>query len=120
MRGLAVAWLRGYLTRSSRDDDRWESAIANLSSPELVDELRKSGPDSVGADALSSWQVVDVEPVVGIDLPVDTPSRVTLSYAASITDGRRTVEKPFTVSCYRQADGRWLVGLVDQPYSSDG
>ena len=33
-RKLAVAWLRGYLTRSSRSDERWESAIADLSTPE--------------------------------------------------------------------------------------
>ena len=119
-RDLAVAWLHGYLTRSSRDDDRWEAAIADLSSPELLVELRKSGPNSVGLDPLSSWEVTKVEIDAAVDPPVDTPSRMTLAYAAFVTDGHHTVRKPITLYSYLQADNRWLVTVADQRYTSEG
>lgn len=115
-----MAWLRGYLTRSSRDDNRWEFAIADLSSPELVAELAEAGPDGVGLDRLTSWRVTKVEAYDNVDLPVDTPSRRTLAYAATVTDGQSAVEKPFILYSYRQPDDRWLVTGADQPYSSEG
>lgn len=119
-RDLAVAWLRGYLTRSSRDDDRWEAAIADLSSAELLAELRQSGPNSVGLDPSSSWRVTKVEAHAAGDPPVDTPSRRTLAYAAFVTDGHRTVKKRFTLYSYLQPDNRWLVTVADQRYASEG
>ena len=119
-RALATAWLSGYLTRSSRDDDRWESAIADLSTPELVDELREAGPDMVGLDQFSSWRVTRITAFQAVDQPVDTPSRTTLAYTAVVTDGRRSVAKPFLLYAYRQGDNRWLITLVEQPYSSEG
>lgn len=119
-RDLAVAWLRGYLTRTSREDDRWEAAIAEFSTPELVDELREYGPDSVGLDELTSWRVAKIKPYKAVDRPVDTASRKTLTYTAFVTDGYRTVAKPFTLYVYRQVNDRWLVTLVEQPYSSEG
>lgn len=119
-RDLAVAWLQGYLTRSSRDDDRWESAIVDLSSPELVAELHDSGPDWVGLDQLDFWRVATIRGFRAADQPVDTTSRTSLGYAVSVTDGHHTVEKPFVLYAYRQPDGRWLVTLVDQPYASEG
>lgn len=119
-RDLAVAWLRGYLTRSSREDDRWEAAIADLSSPELVAELQESGPDRVGFDQLRSWKVAKIEPYLALDQPVDTPSRTTLAYAASVTDGRHTVVRPFILCAYLQVDDRWLITDTDQPYLSEG
>lgn len=115
-----MAWLRGYLTRSSRDDNRWRVAIADLSSPELVAELAETGPDAVGLDRLTSWKVTKVEACGAVDSPVDTPSRRTLAYAATVTDGHHTVEKPFILYYYRQPDNRWLVTGADQPYSSEG
>lgn len=119
-RDLSLAWLRGYLTRSNREDDRWESAIADLSTPGLVEELQEDGPDGVGLDHLSRWLVTTIKAYPAFDRPVDTPSRVTLSYLAVVSDGRRTVEKPFILYVYRQSDDRWLVTLVEQPYSSEG
>ena len=115
-----MAWLRGYLTRSSREDDRWEAAIADLSSPELVAELQESGPDRVGFDQLESWKVAKIEPYLALDQPVDTPSRTTLAYAASVTDGRHTVVRPFILCAYLQVDDRWLITDTDQPYLSEG
>jgi hypothetical protein len=119
-RDLAVAWLRGYLTRSSRDDDRWEAALADLSSAELLAELRQSGPDSMGLDPWSSWRVTKVEAYAAADPPVDTPSRRTLTYAAFVNDGHHTVKKPFTLYSYLQADNQWLVTVADQRYASEG
>lgn len=119
-RDLAVAWLQGYLTRSSRDDDRWESAIADLSSPGLVAELRESGPDWVGLNQLDSWRVARIRRFRAADQPVSTTSRMSLGYAVAVTDGHHTFEKPFVLYAYRQPDGRWLVTVVDQPYASEG
>lgn len=119
-RALAQAWLTGYLTRSSRTDGRWVAAITDLSTPDLIAELRRSDPDSVGLDQLASWRVTKVEPYQMVDRPLDTPTRRTLAYAASVTDGHRTGEKPFELYSYLQADGRWVIAAVDQPYSSEG
>lgn len=119
-RDLALAWLRGYLTRSSHDDGGWETAIADLSTPDLVEKLQEDGPDSVGLHELSSWRVAAIKAYTAVDQPVNAPSRTTLSYIAVVTDGRRKVEKPFTLYAYRQSNDRWLVTLVEQPYSSEG
>lgn len=98
----------------------WVDAVAPLSTPELVTDLRSAGPDLVGLEQLGRWQVTKVEPYEPIDPPVDTESRQLLAYAATVTDGTRTAEKPFELYAYLQPDGRWLIGLVDQPYSSEG
>ena len=119
-RALAQAWLTGYLTRSSRTDDRWAAAIKDLSTPDLIAQLRRTDPDSVGLDQLDSWRVTKVEPYRMVDRPLDTPTRRTLAYTASVTDGGRAVAKPFELYSYLQADGRWVVAAVDQPYSSEG
>lgn len=119
-RPLAAAWLTGYLTRSSRSDNRWVAAVTRFTSRELLYDLEASGPEAVGLDQLTSWRVVKVEPYRPVDQPVDTPSRMTLAYAAVVTDGRRSVEKPFLLTCYVQPNGRWLVTSVEQPYSSEG
>lgn len=119
-RPLAEAWLTGYLTRSSRDDTRWVQAVTPLTTSELVADLQASGPDAVGLTRLTSWRVTKIQPYQAVDQPVDTPTRVTLAYAASVTDGRHTSEKPFLLTSYLQADGRWLITSVDQPYSSEG
>ena len=120
LQGLAVAWLHGYLTRSSRDEDRWEAATADLSSPELLAELRESRPNSVGLDPFSSWRVAKIEANPAVDPPVDTPSRKTLAYAAFVIDGHRTAKKPITLYSNRQAADRWLVTVADQRYASEG
>jgi len=86
----------------------------------LVTDLRSAGPDLVGLELLSRWQVTKVERFEPIDPPVDTESRQLLAYAATVTDGTRTVEKPFELYAYLQPAGGWLIGLVDQPYSSEG
>lgn len=118
-KALATRWLTGYLTRSSRDDTAWQTAIAPLSTQQLVDELTAAGPDAVGLDQLSRWQVVKVAPVRAVDQPVNTPTRVVLSYAATVTDGTVTRTKPFQLYAYLSDDGRWRVGALDQPYSSE-
>lgn len=117
---LARAWLTGYLSRATRDEMSWVDAVAPLSTPELVTDLRSAGPDLVGLEQLDRWQVTKVEPFEPIDPPVNTESRQLLAYAATVIDGTRTVEKPFELYAYLQPDGRWLVGMVDQPYSSEG
>ena len=45
---------------------------------------------------------------------------MTLTYAAFVTDGHHTSEKPFVLTSYLQPDGRWLIASLDQPYSSEG
>lgn len=119
-RALAVAWLRGYLTRADRTDERWVSAVRDLTAPELLQTLQVEGPNVVGLDHLGSWRVARIAPFTAVEQPVDTESRAVLSYAAVVTDGRSEVEKPFQLYCYRAADGQWLVTSVDQPYSSEG
>lgn len=118
-KALATRWLTGYLTRSNRDDTAWQTAIAPLTTQQLVDELTAAGPDAVGLDQLSRWQVVKVAPVRAVDQPVNTPTRVVLSYAATVTDGTVTRTKPFQLYAYLSDDGRWRVGALDQPYSSE-
>lgn len=125
---LAEAWLRAYLTRDNRDDDRWQTPTAELSTPELLEQLKEAGPDPVGLDQLSQWHVTQVEPwhvtqvepYDPIEPPADTDSRQLLIYAATVTDGTHTIEKPFELYAYRQDDGRWLIGAIDQPHSGEG
>jgi len=117
---LARAWLAAFLTRATRDDTSWADAVTPLCTPELLVDLRTAGPDLVGLNGLSTWRVTKVEPFEPIDPPVDTESRQLLAYAATVTDGTHTVEKPFELYAYLQPDGRWLIGMVDQPYSSEG
>ncbi len=119
-RELAKVWLTGFLTRSSRDDDRWVDAVRDLTTPELLQQLASAGPAYVGLEDLSSWRVVRVVPITVVDPPADTPSRAVLTYAAVVTDGKHRVEKPFQLYCYRHVDSRWLVGAVEQPYASEG
>lgn len=116
---LAKAWLAGYLDRSSRDDDSWSAAIADITDPQLLTALEAEGPDAVGLFKFQSWRVTQVRPSAG-SKPVDTPSRQVLAYTATVTDGERTERKPFVLYCYGSADGRWLVTLVEQPYTSEG
>lgn len=118
-RALAASWLTGYLTRVNRDDASWQDAIAPLTTPDLVDQLALAGPDAVGLDQLTRWQVTKIAPYKAVDQPVDTPSRVVLSYAATVTDGHVTRTKPFQLYAYLGGDGRWLIGALDQPYSSE-
>ena len=125
---LAEAWLRAYLTRDNRDDDRWQTPTAELSTPELLEQLKEAGPDPVGLDQLSQWHVTQVEPwhvtqvepYDPIEPPADTDSRQLLVYAATVTDGTHTIEKPFELYADRQDDGRWLIGAIDQPHSGQG
>lgn len=119
-RELARVWLTGFLTRSSRDDDRWVDAVRDLTTPDLLQQLTSTGPAYVGLEDLDSWRVVRIVPVTAVDPPADTASRTVLTYAATVTDGAHRVEKPFQLYCYRNVDGRWLVGAVEQPYASEG
>ena len=119
-RELAIVWLTGFLTRSSRDDDRWVEAVRDLTTPELLQQLASAGPAYLGLEDLDSWRVVRIVPITAVHTPADTHSRAVLTYAAVITDGKHRVEKPFQLYCYRNADGRWLVGAVEQPYASEG
>lgn len=118
-RELAAAWLTGYLNRSSRDDGRWADAIRDITDPDLLAQLQTSGADAVGLFRLSSWRVTAVTPYDGRDQPVDTPSRQVLAYTAAVTDGDTTEQKPFLLYCYRSADQRWLVSMIEQPYTSE-
>lgn len=117
---LARAWLTGFLTRADRNDDRWASQVAGLSAPSLVDQLRAAGPDGVGLASLRSWRVQRVDPVAAVDRSVDTPTRRVLAYAATVTDGKATEQKPFVLYSYLDPDGCWRVEDVEQPYSSEG
>ena len=119
-RGLATAWLTGYLTRSSRSDDGWVAAVRDLTAPDLLQQLTSAGPEVVGLEKLDSWRVDLIVPIEVADAPVDTPSRQVLAYAAVVTDGQRRVDTPFQLYCYRGVDGRWLVGAVEQLYASEG
>ena len=119
-RELARVWLTGFLTRSNRDDDRWVDAVRDLTTPELLQQLASAGPAYLGLEDLSSWRVVRIVPTTAVDPPADTASRTVLTYAAVVTDGKHRVEKPFQLYCYRNVDGRWLVGAVEQPYASEG
>ena len=119
-RELATVWLTGFLSRSSRDDDRWVDAVRDLTTPELLQQLVSAGPAYLGLEDLSSWRVVRIAPITAVDPPADTASRTVLTYAAVVTDGKHRVEKPFQLYCYRTVDGRWLVGAVEQPYASEG
>ena len=119
-RELARVWLTGFLTRSSRDDDRWVDAVRDLTTPELLQQLASAGTAYLGMEDLDSWRVVRIVPITAVEPPADTPSREVLTYAAVVTDGQRRVEKPFQLYCYRNVDGRWLVGAVEQPYASEG
>ena len=82
----------------------------------------------MGLDQLSQWHVTQVEPwhvtqvepYDPIEPPANTDSRQLLVYAATVTDGTHTIEKPFELYAYRQDDGRWLIGAIDQPHSGEG
>jgi len=117
---LAKAWLRAFLTRDDRYDDRWVVSVALLSESDVVDDLRAAGPDAVGLQQLTSWRVERVDPVGATDVALDTPTRQVLAYAATVTDGVRTVQKPFVLYAYLDLDGTWRIGSVEQPYSSEG
>lgn len=119
-RDLATVWLTGFLTRSSRDDDRWVDAVRDLTTPELLQQLASAGPAYVGLEELDSWRVARIVPITAVHAPADTPSREVTTAAATVTDGKHQVEKPFQLYCYRNADGRWLVGAIEQPYASEG
>lgn len=117
---LARAWVRAFLTRDNRNDDGWIGSVAALSTSDVVDELRAAGPDAVGLERLSSWRVERVDRVGDNDTTLDTPTRQVLAYAATVTDGVETVQKPFVLDAYLYPDGTWRVGDVEQPYSSEG
>lgn len=117
---LARAWLTAYLSRATRSDEAWAEAIAPLSTPDLVSDLRSAGPELVGLEGFGSWRVTGVRRYEPVEPSLDTESRQMLAYAADVTDGVHTAEKPFVLYAYRQDDGRLLVGMIDQPYSSEG
>lgn len=117
---LARAWLRAFLTRDDRYDDRWVAPVASLSERDVVDDLRAAGPDAVGLQQLTRWRVERVDRVADNDSALDTPTRQVLAYAATVTDGVRTEQKPFVLYAYLDLDGSWRVGDVEQPYSSEG
>lgn len=119
-RTLGVGWLTGYLTRPTRSDDGWVAAIRDITTPELLAQLKAEGSDAVGLFRLKSWQVSAVKPLQYPDLPAKTPSRVVLAYLATVTDGTTQVRKPFVLYSYREPGGRWLIAIVEQPYSSEG
>lgn len=119
---LARTWLLGYLTRpDGRHDGRWKSAIADLTSPELMALLADKGPDFVGLFKLTTWQVAGIVPYKGnADVGASGPSRQVLAFTATVTDGRLTFDKPFILTAYAGADGRFVVSTVEQPYTSEG
>lgn len=117
---LATAWLTGFLTRSDPTDARWVAAVQDLTTPELMSDLQADGPSAIGLDGLASWRVGRMAPIGAVERPVDTESRMVLSYAVTVTDGDIEVEKPFQLYCYRDGDGQWLVASIEQPYSSEG
>jgi len=119
-RQLATAWLTGFLTRSSRDDVAWSDTIRDITDPDLLADLQLQGPDAVGLLKLKSWRVTAVTPFAAPDKPVDTPSRQVLSFQATVTDGQATERKPFVLYAYRDSQQRWVVTLLEQPYTSEG
>lgn len=117
---LAVAWLRGYLTRPSGAGDSWVPAVADLSTTELAAELQTRDASQLGLSPTSSWRVLKIKRFVAVDQPIDTLTRATLSYSAVLTNSHSSsIELPFTLYCYRQADNRWVVAEADQGYSSE-
>lgn len=118
-RVLAVTWLNGYLNRSDQDEDGWSQAISSLTTPELLEQLKVLGPDNVGLPQLKSWRVTKVTGYDPPDKPVDTPSRQVLTYIATVTDGRTSVDKPFELYSYLAEDGRWVIASIDQPFTTE-
>ena len=117
---LASAWLTGFLTRSHPADKRWVAAVRDLTTKELLLKLEAEGPGVVGLKQLRSWRVTRIVSVAAVDQPADTESREVLSYAATVTDGRTALERPFQLYCYLDNEGRWRVAAIEQPYSSEG
>lgn len=116
---LAVTWLNGYLNRADREDDGWSQAISNLTTPELLEQLKVLGPDYVGLPQLKSWRVSKVTKYDSPDKPVNTPSRQVLTYVATVTDDRTRVDKAFELDSYLAEDGRWVITSVGQPFITE-
>lgn len=122
---LAHAWIKGYLTRpDGRDDPRWKEAIADITTPELLQQLDDEGPDAVGLWNLDHWRVARIKPYKPVETEADTPTRQTFTYTATVTDDSgekgHTQDRPFILTAYLGDDGRWLIGIAIQPYRSEG
>lgn len=119
---LADTWLRDYLTRPDRDDTAWTDKIADLTTPELMDELEQRGPDLVGLTRLQgAWKIGTIRswaPPNG--LGASTPSRQITGSLVEITDGTTTVTKGIVLTAYSDEDNRWWVAAVDVAYDSEG
>ena len=118
-RALAAAWLNGYLNRSDRDDEDWSREISNITTPELVEQLKALGPDNVGLPELKSWRVTKITGYDPPNKPVDTPSRQVLTYIATVTDGRTKIDKPFELYSYLAEDGSWVITSIEQPFITE-
>lgn len=118
---LARTWLTGFLNRTDRADMSWQSAIADLTTDQVLASLRAQGPDAIGLQKLSSWRVIKIAPIAGVDHDPNTATRQTLSYAVTVSDGTHSAVKPFQLYAYRAAtDEPWRIGAVHQLYSSEG
>lgn len=117
---LAKAFLNGLLTRSSRDDDSWQTAVKPYATPELIAHLKSLGADGIGFTKLSSWRPTKYQKTTIVDQPANTPSRVVSSWIVTVTDGHQAMRKPFGVNEYLSADGTWKVAVLQMPYTSEG
>lgn len=117
---LATSWLRAYLTRPTPADTSWTAAVAGISDPALVEQLRSAGPTKLGLPTWGPWQVTDLRPITLPDQGVNTPTRTVSSWVATISDGAgRSETRGFTVIAF-QSSGGWRVAQVTHLYSSGG
>lgn len=111
---LGHAWIKGFLTRSTPDDDHWHQMIEHISTPELIDKLDADGPDKLAITLPGPWRVTKISHYEPSDSAVDTPSRVTLPYLVTISNGTATQQKRFVLTAYLGEVG-WQVGVAAQP-----
>jgi len=114
--------LTGYLNRpEGRDSAAWQPEVRDITSPELMTLLEKRGANLVGLFKLNTWKVTKIVPYKGkADVGASGPSRQVLAYTATVTDGKQSMDKPFILTAYAGKDGRFLVSIVEQPYTSEG
>lgn len=115
---LDRAWITAFLTRSDPDSDAWVEAVGPVTTADLVSTLRAQA-DKLAIPLSGPWSVTKITPYTPPDPVTNTPARHSGAYIVTISNGQKSMDKPFIVTSYLSDDG-WQVAVAEQPYSSNG
>lgn len=115
---LGRAWITGFLTRTSPTSNDWATAIAPMSTADLVSTLQEQS-DKLGISLSGPWKVAKIARYTPPNPVADTPVRHQMAYIVTITNGHHTMHKPFILTAYLGGNG-WQIASAEQPYTSNG